>query len=183
MAVPIDEVIRTKRCRLRYPDEIDIPHVWSASRVPGFNDGLVWDPPADTSVLTRAMMRDKAEWATGSAYTWTIESIRDGTFIGRHVIRREEIAGAWSIGFWIHPDKQGNGFASEVAPAIIAFGFQCLGAKVIGADHATWNLASGRVLQSAGMNFTGTNPQGLIKKGVPIEVQEYEIRANPAVLP
>lgn len=108
----------------------------------------MWDPPSDISVLEEPLKRSWDTWGEGSAYGWTVESREICDFIGRVVIRREIRDGEWSIGFWIHPTKQGRGYASEAAEAIIAFGFARLRASVITAAHATWNKASSMILRS-----------------------------------
>ena len=43
--VPITQTLKTKRCRLRYPDRKAIQHIWSVSRNEGLNDGMVWYAP------------------------------------------------------------------------------------------------------------------------------------------
>ena len=178
MMISIDEQILTKRCRLRYPNESDIPHIWSASRAPGFNDGMQWEPPSEISELHEPLQRNQSGWEDGNAYNWTVESRDKGEFIGRIAIRRTQHDGEWSIGYWTHPTQQNKGYASEVAQAIIHFGFSRLHATVITSAHATWNHASGRVLQHAGMLRVRTNPKGFKKHGKWVEEFEYEIRAK-----
>lgn len=176
--IPIDEQILTKRCRLRYPSESDIPHIWSASRTPGFNDGMLWEPPSEISELNAPLQQSQNNWKDGHSYTWTVENRANSEFIGRIAIRPDKNDGEWSIGFWVHPTQQGNGYASESAQAIIHFGFSRLEAHVISAAHATWNHASGAVLQRIGMSRVRTNPQGFRKRGKWVEEFEYEIRAE-----
>lgn len=178
LVIPPDEEILTVRCRLRYPLESDMRHVWTATRTPGFNDGLTWDPPSNISELYEPLKRSWDSWAEGSAYSWSVESRESGDFLGRIAIRREAHHGIWSIGFWIHPTEQGNGYASEVSKAIIEFGFARLKADVITAAHATWNHASGTVLRRVGMIQVRTNPRGFRKKGRWVEELEYELRAD-----
>ena len=174
--IPITEEILTSRCRLRHPEESDIPHVWSATRVAGFNDGLRWDPPERIEDLQSPLERNRAAWFAGTDYNWTIEDRETGTFLGRISIRREQSAGEWSFGFWVHPSHQGNGYAREAASAIVAFGFERLAAERITAAHATWNQASGKVLAAVGMAFVRVNPQGFMKRGSWVEEHEYEIQ-------
>ena len=173
-----DEEILTDRCRLRYPNESDIPHVWSASQTPRFNDGLAWEPPSDIAELEGPLRRCWNTWAEGNAYNWTIESRRSADFIGRIEIRRELNNDEWSLGFWIHPFKQGQGYASESAAAILDFGFARLRARLITAAHATWNHASGKVFERIGMTRVRTNPKGFKKKGAWVKEFEYEARAE-----
>ena len=173
-----DEEIVTARCRLRYPDESDIPHIWSASQTPNFNDGLRWEPPTSIAEIKKSLRRAQESWTSGNDYSWTIESRKNRDFIGWISIRRESEYRTWSIGFWVHPTKQGRGFATECASSILEFGFSRLGAKVITSAHATWNTASARVLRRIGMEYVRTNPRGFEKNQKWVEEHEYEVRSD-----
>lgn len=170
--------ILSERCRLRYPNEKDIPYIWSATRVAGFNDGMLWEPPKHIGELDEPLRRAEESWAEGDSFTWTIETRDADEFVGRISIRTEPGIGAWSIGFWIHPSVQGRGYATEAAKAIVEFGFAHLDARIITAAHATWNEASGRVLRHTGMRKVRLNPRGFRKKGEWVEEYEYEILAD-----
>jgi ribosomal-protein-alanine N-acetyltransferase len=172
-----DEVLLTERCRLRQPSDADIAHVWSATRVDGFNEGMRWDPPDGIEELKRPLRANREDWERGTNYSFTVES-RDGrVFIGRIQVRQESDPELWTLGFWTHPDQQGKGYASEAAEAILDFAFRRLGARVVGAAHATWNDASRKVLERIGMRFVRSNPRGFQKRGAWVEEQEYELRA------
>lgn len=173
-----DEEITTARCRLRYPVESDIPHIWSASQTPNFNDGLRWEPPSNIAEIEEPFRQAQESWASGRECSWTIESKENRDFIGWFSIRRESEDGEWSIGFWIHPTKQGQGFATECASSVLEFGFSRLQAKVITAAHATWNTASGRVLRRLGMKYIRKNPRGFKKNQQWVEEFEYKIQSD-----
>ena len=170
-----DEVIVTDRCRLRYPQESDIAHIWSACKTPHFNDGLPWGPPASIAEIKQPFRAAQARWVSGDEYSFAVESQATREFIGWISIRREAEAGSWSIGFWVHPKQQGQGFASECAAAILDFGFSRLDATLITAAHAVWNAASGRVLRRIGMRRVRTNPTGFRNNDEWVEECEYAI--------
>jgi RimJ/RimL family protein N-acetyltransferase len=162
---PREYTLDTRRCRLRHVSEADFPHIWSASRVPGFNDGMRWEPPQDESELLDPYRRTRQSWADDQAYQFTIEERTDHRFLGRIVIRRETTPDVWNLGFWTHPREQGRGYMSEAARRILQFGFEELHAVRIEADHAVWNQASERVLQKSGMTFREHLPRGFQKRG------------------
>ncbi len=172
-----DEEIVTARCRLRFPHVSDIPHIWSASRVPRFNDGLSWEPPASIDEIEEPLRRAQSSWTSGSEYSWAIEAKDFSEFIGWISIRREASNGEWSIGFWIHPSRQGEGYATECASSVMAFGFSRLGAEIVSASHATWNVASGKVMRRIGMQYVRNNPKGFRKNDQWVETLEYECRS------
>ena len=175
MKIPTDEIITTKRCRLRYPTRADFPHIWSASRVPGFNDGMMWDPPSTREELEVPLKNSQESWEKGTAFSWTAETKGKGEFIGRIAIRTTDHPQEWSLGYWTHPTLQKRGYATELAAAVLDFGFTRLCATRIIAEHATWNDASGKVLRRVGMTTTGVNPKGFKKKGSWVEEYMYEI--------
>ena len=165
MNVSPELILTSQRCVLRYPSLADIPAVFSATRYPGFNDGMVWDPPADAAELIPPFERMSNAWREGRAYTFSIDLADTGQFAGRITIRKQSEAGLWNIGYFTHPEVQGQGLATEAARAILEFGFTVLGASRIEAGHSLWNTASERVLQKIGMTFVRHEPQGFQKKG------------------
>lgn len=61
----------------------------------------------------------------------------------------------WEIGWAIHPDEWGKGFAVEAAQRLLEFAFTDLGAhRVVAFSHAQ-NTASLRVMQKLGMRQEG----------------------------
>lgn len=167
MDIALDFVLETPRCTLRPPSHDDIPRVFSASRFPGFNDGMTWDPPETVEELQAPLERNLAAWRAGTAYTFAIETKQlQPAFVGRIVIRQTEGDRLWNFGFWTHPAQQGKGYMTEAATAVVGFGFTQLGAEHIAACHALWNLKSRRVLEKVGMTFVKHVPQGFQKNGV-----------------
>lgn len=166
LGIPLDMVLTTTRCRLRAPDEADIPYIFSASRVPGFNDGMLWEPPATLAELSAPLVAGLAAWTAGTAYTFTLETKENAKFVGRIDIRKAQEVGAWTMGYWVHPSAQGKGYATEAANRVLEFGFAVLEADTIGACHALWNRGSRRVLEKIGMSFVRHLPRGFQKHGV-----------------
>ncbi len=165
MKIAEDFVIETDRCRLRIPSLTDIPHVFSATRHPGFNDGMVWNPPRDESELIEPYESALRTWRNGEHYGFTIEGKAAEEFIGRISIRRESKDGVWNIGFFTHPEHQGRGYMTEAGHAVVRFGFSELAAQRIEARHALWNRASETVLSRLGMHFVEALPEGFMKNG------------------
>lgn len=157
--------INSKCCILRCISEQDIPHILSATRFQGFNDGMLWEPPQSIEELNEPFKKSIQAWDSGSAYTFTIESANKNAFIGRISIRKYEAEGIWNIGFWTHPEHQRKGYMTEAAKVIVEFGFTVLGADRIEAYHALWNTASEKVLKNVGMKFVRYIPQGFQKHG------------------
>ena len=141
----------TERLVLRIPNESDIPHIFSAAKVPGFTDGMLWNPPKSSDELLETLEQNLKSWRAGTAYNFTIEDKSSGEFLGRISIRENK--NLHSIGFWTHPKHQRKGIMKEALAEILRFGFEDLGLERIEACHALWNIASKKVLQACGMKF------------------------------
>lgn len=176
MNITVDTTLLTERLKLRPVDLSDVDLVWEVSRFEGFTDGMTWDPPSSRQEIVEITHRNLAHWEQGEDYVFTIDLLKPACPIGRVGLHKEDAPGTWNIGFWVHPDHWGNGFASEAARAVLDFGFNTVHAERIVTAHATWNKRSQRVIQGLGFNYVGVDPAGFYKNGKPVEEVEYELR-------
>ena len=174
MSIALDTCLTTPRCVLRCASDEDVEDVWSATRYPGFNDGMRWNPPRLKSEIAAWTKHNLDIWRSGEEYVFTIRARADGRFVGRVSICRERVRGVWSIGFWIHPERWRQGLATEASRAVINFGFETLAAKKIVASHALWNVASQRVMEKLGLTYVRDNPRAFAKNGRWVAEAEYE---------
>ena len=177
-SIPLDKVLLTDRLRLRVISLSDLDLVWSASQFKGFNDGMVWDPPANKDELIPITRKNLLEWSEGISFVFTIELIESDKPVGRIAIRRDDKPLTWNIGFWVHPTQQGRGYATESAQAILSFGFDELNASVITTAHAVWNTPSKRVIEKLGFKFINENPNGFMKAGKAVPEFCYEMACD-----
>lgn len=104
-------------------------------------------------------------WESGLGITLAIAERDSGQLMGAISImniRRDHQRG--EIGYWVGKPYWNQGYASEATRALIRFGFQELELNRIQATHLPHNLASGRVMEKAGMQFEGQLRQ-YVKKG------------------
>jgi ribosomal-protein-alanine N-acetyltransferase len=167
----------SERCRLRPPSEADVPHVFSATRFAGFNDGMAWDPPEDEAELHARLQYNLRAWSKSEAFNFSVERRNDGAFLGRVTVRVDGRSGskAWELGYWIHPRSQGQGYATEAARRVIDFAFVELDARVVAASAATFNVKSQRVLEKLGLKRVAYLPQGFLKQGEWIAEYRYSV--------
>ncbi|MBK9014916.1 MAG: GNAT family N-acetyltransferase [Saprospiraceae bacterium] len=59
------------------------------------------------------------------------------------------------LGYSLHPDHWGKGYASEALAAVVDFGFEKIGAAILEAYVQTANIASVKLLEKAGFVKTG----------------------------
>ncbi|MFD2177592.1 GNAT family N-acetyltransferase [Veronia pacifica] len=175
MKVPENYIVNTQRCRLRIVSLADTPHILSASRYEGFNDGMQWEPPETERELEAPFYSNIERWKLGTSYSFTIENKPEGRFVGRIAIRQTEKTDIWDIGYWTHPEKQGYGYMKEAISGVLTFGFTVLKAVRIEAGYARWNTASERVLIKNGFTFVQHFPEGFKKRGVWVPVNQMAI--------
>lgn len=81
-------------------------------------------------------------------------------------------------GYQIGKQWWGAGYATEALRAVIAYCFEEVNLNRIWADYDTRNIASGRVMQKAGMLYEGTFRQCKVRRGEPISKSQYAILAE-----
>ena len=69
------------------------------------------------------------------------------------------------MGYWVGEEFWNHGFATEAARALIEYAFSELMLHRVYAEHFGSNLASGRVMQKAGMKHEGTLRDHFFKNG------------------
>lgn len=177
MAIFISQefTIETVRCRLRCPSVADLPHIFSATRYAGFNDGMQWEPPATIDELDEPLRENILEWEAGKTFCFTIADLTENRLLGRIGIRKTDRVDVWNLGFWIHPEHQKKGYMTESIIAVMEFGFNQLGAIQIEASYALWNKSSQRVLSKVGMKSIAYIPHAFQKRGRWIEASKTRI--------
>ncbi|MDF1605162.1 GNAT family N-acetyltransferase [Nocardioides sp. YIM 152315] len=89
--------------------------------------------------------------------TWAVERQADGLVVGTVLLLTLPNAehGEVEIGWHLHPDSWGHGYASEAAAAVLAHGFAGGLPEVIAVSH-TDNWPSQAVMRRIGMEDRGT---------------------------
>lgn len=85
----------------------------------------------------------------------------------------DDSRGWTNLGFWVHPDEQGNGYATEACELIIEYGFRELRLHRISAVAMAPNTASRRVLERVGFTHEGTNRESAFADGEYVDDEQY----------
>lgn len=178
MKIALTHTLEHKGLFLRSPSESDIPHIFSATRFEGFNDGMLWEPPANEEELLENHKNSISAWEMGEGYTFSIVEKESKKLLGRISIRKTKELQKWDVGFWTHPNVQGKGIMTNALKAVLKFGFEELGAQKIEACHAIWNKGSEKVLRRNGMQFVCYLEEGYQKKGEWVAENLLEITAT-----
>lgn len=161
--ISLETVLETGRLSLRRPLERGIAFIFEATRYPGFNDGMMWDPPERPEECQIPYENAVKAWQAGERYTFTVELKGVGVPVGRLALEQREHG--VSAGYWTHPKHQNYGYMTEALEAALRLAFGALELRSVEARHADWNLASRRVLEKCGFRFRKRIEHGLFKRG------------------
>lgn len=118
------------------------------------------DGAAETWIATHA-----PKWAAHEELVYAITLKATGRLVGAIGLTLTEPHERAELGYWVGVPFWNQGYASEAAQVVIDSGFRILGLVRIQAHHMAHNLASGRVMENAGMSREGYSPQALKKDG------------------
>jgi RimJ/RimL family protein N-acetyltransferase len=117
----------------------------------------LYEDPVDEAgardLLARKIANASIDDEGGHAFLAATEKA-SGAFVGDAVIGLESAHHRLvELGFVVHPDHQGRGYATEIGVELLRLGFEALDAhRVIGRTEAR-NAASARVLEKLGMRL------------------------------
>lgn len=139
--------ITTSRLRLRpaRPEDLNAIHAVLSHR-----EAMRWwsTPPHDDIEQSRAWLQGMIANTAAGAADFVVE--HEGRVIGK--------AGCWKapdVGYILHPDVWGRGFASEALSAVIDHVFAATDLDALNADVDPNNAASIRLLERLGFVRTG----------------------------
>ena len=172
--MPFDP-IRTERLVLRPPEPGDAPRIhrligeWEVARMTAnvphpYEAGMAEDWIAKTA----------RRLVAGEACQLAVIDSEAGGAVGGVGLDLDDRA-APVLGYWIGRPYWGLGYATEAVGALVAFGFDALGAERIDATVLPANTASARVLGKLGFVRTGRVMQDAPARGARQEVDTYAL--------
>jgi RimJ/RimL family protein N-acetyltransferase len=163
-----DYPLRTSRLTLRPYTIDDLDGVYDLQSRPGVTRYLPFD--ARTRDQVRTWLEDRIQATPsgdeGGSLTLAVALPENGAVIGDVVLfvrSREHRQG--EIGYVIHPDHSGKGYATEAAGAMLRLGFDELRLHRIMGRIDARNTASARVLERLGMRREAHFRQNELVKG------------------
>jgi RimJ/RimL family protein N-acetyltransferase len=160
--------IETERLRLRAfaPDDLEAVHsMFGREDVSRY---LMWEPmslEAATKLLERRVGQGSMQ-AEGEAIALLIEDLATARFLGEVILMwKNEVSRQGEIGWSLHPDAQGKGYATEAARAMLRLGFEELGLHRIAAECDPRNDGSIRVMERLGMRREAHHLENMWLKG------------------
>ena len=146
--------IETERLRIRAYTAADYDAVLGMFGREDVSRYLNWEPMDREHVgaLLERRRHQASMESDGEGLGLALEERSSGRFVGEVILRwLSEESRQGEIGWSLHPDAQGNGYATEAARALLRLGFDELRLHRIIAECDPRNDASIRVMERIGM--------------------------------
>lgn len=155
--------IETDRLILRKMCIDDADDMYSYARLPAVTKYLTWNPHPSVSYTRNYLEYVATRYAVGEFYDWAVIEKKSQRMIGTCGFTRFNLnSDGAEVGYVIHPDYRGQGYATEALRAVISFGFDTLNLVRIEAKYMEGNVASRRVMDKVGMRYEGTNRASML---------------------
>ena len=170
-------IIETPRLRLRPFNVADGPVVQRlAGSVEIARTALLIPHPYPDGAAEEWISSHAEEWKARRQAVFAVVQKTDDAVVGAVGLGRSaDDPTVAELGYWIGHPFWNNGFCTEAARAVIAFGFGSFDLCRITAHHLSENTASGRVMTKLGMAKEGFLPQHIEKWGELKDIVLYGI--------
>jgi RimJ/RimL family protein N-acetyltransferase len=159
--------MESERLILRNLTDEDFDAVHAYASDPKVCTYMEWGP--NTPEETRAHLARCIAEVTNPRPSWTMALVQksDQRLIGSCSLTIDVgvTPGAASMGYVIHRELWGHGYATEAGKTMLAFGFNTLGLHRIWATCRPENTASAKVLQKIGMQYEAHLPRDKAFRG------------------
>jgi RimJ/RimL family protein N-acetyltransferase len=176
MTCPAGELLRTERLRLRdwttSPEDVArLTDLYGRDEVTRWIGGPPSVPPEDLPARWAAVHAHDARYGC-----WAIELLDDARLAGTVLFKPlPHGVGEVEVGWHLHPECWGHGYATEAARAVIDRGFDA-GLPEVYAVVRPGNTASMAVCRRLGMTHLGR-----MRRWYDVELEAFRLMAPPVV--
>lgn len=138
---------------------------------------MLFEPHQTILESLESVQRKLARYEEENYYCWGVELKEEAGLMGLvELLRFDEQAQSCSFVYMLGCNYWNQGYGTEMLKAVFQFAFDELEVERIVADHMTENMASGRVMEKAGMKHIGTETGKYEKLGTRYDAEVYEIQ-------
>ena len=169
--------LETKRLQIRKIMESDAETILDAVKCPEvhFMYGNQFDSIEKVQQFIQVLYE---EYDAGKYRTMAIADKTNDLLIGTITLEKDKTFPRAEVSYWISNSYRNAGYATEAVTEVIAYGFNSMSLNRIQAMHFPNNLASGRVLEKAGMQYEGTLRQYVGMGEIHLDCMMYSIVRN-----
>ena len=182
MSAPSLPVLTTRRLCLRPFTQADAAQVHSLAGDWDIADKTLNVPhPYESGMAEDWIGTHEPGFARGELLALAMTLPPDDLVIGAIGLKLERAHSRAALGYWVGRPYWGQGYCTEAARALVAYGFESFQLNKINAECLTRNPASARVLIKLGITHEGHKRQHYQKWGQFEDVEEYGLlRADHA---
>ena len=159
--------------RLRVSDARDM---YDYARLESVTRYLLWSPHTDSDDTRQYLSYVQGRYREGTFYDWAIVDRASGKMIGTCGFPQiYELNASLEVGYVLHPDFWGKGYATEVLGLLLQFAFTTLRMHRVEARCFEDHVASRRVMEKCRMRYEGSLRDGVLAKGHYHTVALYSI--------
>ena len=174
--------LKTERLTLRQMHPIDAEDMYDYASREDVTRFLLWSPHPSLSYTKDYLRYVQNRYSLGDFYDWAIIDRESRRMVGTCGFAKIDTENAVAeLGYVLHPDFWGKGYAFEAAEEVLRFGFEVLGLHRIEARFMDGNEASLRVMKRLGMSFEGYHRDAIFVKGRYVTVGYCAITAGDRV--
>ncbi len=152
------ETLRLILRRFEEKDASDMYLNWAGD--PEVCKYLSWGPYSNEEVTRKRILAWISNYIRYNSYVWALELKRTGAAIGSISVEiADDKAGKCEVGYCLGKNYWKQGLMTEALVAVQHYLFYEIGYQTIQAKHDVLNIASGRVMQKAGMKYYKTLQQ------------------------
>ena len=142
----------------------DSPEVFAYAVDPEVTHFMDWHTLVDVEEAIQFVHRSETTWASREEFTWVVTEQGADSVIGAISFRvRGELA---DFGYVLNRRYWNNGYATEVASALVEMVLVDGSVQRIWATCDAENLRSRRVLEKAGLLYEGLLPTGVVRPNI-----------------
>lgn len=146
------ETMRLILRRFEERDAKDMFHNWASD--PEVCKYLSWGPHKDLDFTKRRIASWIKNYDNLNSYVWAIYFKKERKVIGSVSVEiANETQQSCEVGYCLGKDYWNRGIMTEALNAVMHYLFYDIGYQYIRAKHDILNVASGKVMQKAGMKF------------------------------
>ncbi|MBQ8508660.1 MAG: GNAT family N-acetyltransferase [Clostridia bacterium] len=158
--------LETDRLTLRRMKTSDYKDMYDYARRPEVTRYLLWEPHTSIERTKDYLRYLQTRYRTGDFYDWALEERSTHRMIGTCGFTTLDFQNNGAeVGYVLHPDYWGAGFAPEAVRRVLSFGFMELNVHRIEAKYIVGNDRSRRVMEKCGMSFEGVRRSSMFIKG------------------
>lgn len=149
-------VLETERTFLRQLNDIDFEDYFRLESNPEVMQYITGKPRTREEARLR-FAKQRLEYLRDPGFgVWSVCLNSGGQLIGTACLNYIQDTSIRQIGYKFIPSQHGKGLATEIAAALLAYGFETCGLPIISAICNPLNKASEKVMLKAGLEYVGT---------------------------